>query len=1148
MILVAGFGYWRISQGPLTIGFLSGPIENFVNASLDGMSLQVKDVVIERDPDSNTIHLRLRRAQLVDRDGQMIARAPRAGVGLSASALFSGEIKPKKLELIGPRILIKRTIDGEFQLGFGESGVDDAAGELAQPANDTEDPEDEFGPGSDGFLSYMFKAFAARRGDGSAASDLTSISISNAAVSIYDEANESFWYAPKTNLVFQRVPYGISMLAQGNVASGQTPWKLQLAGDYIAETGRFKLTAKVSDLVPAEMSELIFALSNLAKVQVPLSGDARFEFDDKGALLEASAELSAGAGLVGFPGFITESLLVDEGMIRLAYVPDSGDIVIEDSSIHVGGSQASLKGRFSPLRNENGSLVSWRYQLAATNVSLDTEGTRRDPLAIDRFEMRGMAAIEEGRLDIDDLQLHAGPAQIRLRGTFIEGPEVPAVYLRGAMRNLPLPVLKQLWPPAAARGAREWIVENVSDETIVDGDLAVNLTSDALAGALNGDALPNDQLSLSFKLREVATRYFKNLPAITNATADGLLRGNDFEVRLKQGSVKLPNGEQLKVSNGRFFVDNLATRGTLGDITVDVTGTSSNVLRLIDMEPLGYAKAAGIAPEALRGTSVTRLHVRLPMLQTVTFDQVDIVARSKLSGVGLKSVFKGGDIDGGSMVLDIDKRGLVGKGTVSLNGVSTKLIWQEKFDGGKDATRIEATAVLDDKARQRLNIDTASFLRGPVEVKLVASEGKGGFDRMHVDADLSNAELRFDQLLWRRAAGKGAKAAFDVHFGDNGSTTITNLKLTAPDRLSLTGALKVDAQGQLTSIEMPEINLGPGNNFSLQGQRNGEGHLEFRIVGDSFDARPMVNSMFSRTDTASDGADPTSREPDGARVSVVARIKTLFLHNHEHLTDAIASANTFDGVLQQLRLTGNFANGKAFQIGITPDASGGRPLTAASDDAGAALRAVDLYTRAHGGTLRLEAVLGKPETGEIRQGRLRLNNFIVRDEPALKELGSTTHNAGVNSNGTQQAASDDTRFDTLKLKFVVDATHMRIIDEAVVNGPAIGSTARGSIRRADGQLNIAGTLTPLYALNSAISNVPILGPVIVGGPGQGIFGVTFAVTGSLKRPRVTINPVSALAPGFLRRFLEIGGNGLQPEPAGAPNKQKRVPSSNAKPV
>ena len=1129
IVLGAGVGYWRISQGPLKLGFLSGPIENFVNASLDGMRLRVKDVVIERDPETNTIHLRLRRAQLEDRDGQMIARAPRAGVGLSATALLTGEVRPTNLEFIGPRILIKRTIDGEFQLGFGDAVAEDPSDQPSGKSDalvpgaaeqSVEPPIEQLQPGSGGVLEAVLKAFAARNADNSKASNLESISISNAAVSIYDEANESFWYAPKTNLVFQRVPYGISVLAHGNVASGQNPWKLQLAANYVTETGRFKVTAKVFDLVPAEMSKLVFALSNLAKVQIPLSGEANFEFDNKGTLIDAKASFAAGAGLVGFPGFITESILVDEGTLRLNYEPDTGDIVIEDSAIYVGGSRASLNGRFSPLTNEAGQMVSWRYRLSARNVSLDTEGTLRDPLAIDEFDVRGLAAIEEGRLDIEDLRLSAGDSRIQLRGTFIEGPEVPAVYLRGTMRNASLPVIKKLWPPAAAQGARQWVVDNMSDDAVLDGDLTVNLTSEALAAALQGAALPNDQLSFAFKLHDVTTKYFRDLPAITNATAVGQLRGNDFEVRMDQGVVTLDSGEQIKISNGRFYLENLAEHGTMGDIKVDVSGSSAALLRLIDHEPLGYARAAGLKPDDLGGSNVTHLHVRLPMLQDVTFEQVDINAQAELSDMRLASVFNDADIEAGSMVLDVNKQGLVGKGKVVLNGAKTALVWTENFEGGPGATKIEASLVLTEETRKRLNIDLSGFLSGPVPVRLTAVKGKTDFDRVHVDADLAGAELYFDQLKWRRLAGKGAKASFDVRFGADGSTTVTNLDLAGPEHLSMNGGLTVDAKGRIAKIDMPQVNLGPGNRLSVQGGRTGDGVLAFRINGDSFDARPLVDSMFSSDAPAQ--APSANGGPDGSgdAISVVAQIKTLFFHNHEHLTNVAATVQASGGGLQNFRMSGRYANGKGLEVNITADGSGQRPMQVVSDDAGATLRAVNLYTRSHGGTLKLTAVMGAPESGELKQGKLKLKNFEVHDEGILRELGSTTQQA----NASAQGVSDVTRFNVLKLKFHIDRTHLRIIDEALINGPSIGSTARGSIRRADGQLNIGGTLTPAYALNSAIGNVPILGDIITGGEGQGVFGVTFAVTGTLRKPRVTINPVSALTPGIFRRFMEIGGD------------------------
>ena len=56
--------------------------------------------------------------------------------------------------------------------------------------------------------------------------------------------------------------------------------------------------------------------------------------------------------------------------------------------------------------------------------------------------------------------------------------------------------------------------------------------------------------------------------------------------------------------------------------------------------------------------------------------------------------------------------------------------------------------------------------------------------------------------------------------------------------------------------------------------------------------------------------------------------------------------------------------------------------------------------------------------------------------------------------------------------------------------------------------------------------MPILGQVLVGGKGQGIFGVTFGLRGTMGKPKMVINPVSAFAPGFLRGIFNMGGGGV----------------------
>ena len=48
--------------------------------------------------------------------------------------------------------------------------------------------------------------------------------------------------------------------------------------------------------------------------------------------------------------------------------------------------------------------------------------------------------------------------------------------------------------------------------------------------------------------------------------------------------------------------------------------------------------------------------------------------------------------------------------------------------------------------------------------------------------------------------------------------------------------------------------------------------------------------------------------------------------------------------------------------------------------------------------------------------------------------------------------------------------------------------------------------------------------------GQGIIGVTFALGGNVDKPVFQMNPVSAVAPGILRKFFEYGNSGAPPPP------------------
>ena len=89
-------------------------------------------------------------------------------------------------------------------------------------------------------------------------------------------------------------------------------------------------------------------------------------------------------------------------------------------------------------------------------------------------------------------------------------------------------------------------------------------------------------------------------------------------------------------------------------------------------------------------------------------------------------------------------------------------------------------------------------------------------------------------------------------------------------------------------------------------------------------------------------------------------------------------------------------------------------------------------------------------------------------------------------------------------------------------GPGDGRDHRGPrsiIARDD--VRMRGTFVPAYALNNFLARVPIVGLFIGGGQNEGVFGMTYEVVGPTGNATLRVNPMSMMAPGFLRKIFEF---------------------------
>ena len=235
------------------------------------------------------------------------------------------------------------------------------------------------------------------------------------------------------------------------------------------------------------------------------------------------------------------------------------------------------------------------------------------------------------------------------------------------------------------------------------------------------------------------------------------------------------------------------------------------------------------------------------------------------------------------------------------------------------------------------------------------------------------------------------------------------------------------------------------------------------------------------------------------------------------------------------RSEGKFVNGPPINISLQP-APGGRELKVASTDGGSALRAANFYSKVAGGTLgilRLDGQCAGFTNSQWRIGccavlmcatKLPLPNLTTaegRSAPVHVLMAFPSSGCG--------------------MPFTTDAKFVRLCD-IELKGNDLGGVAEGIIRKSDGAIDITGTMIPAQSINGFLEDVPLLGQILTGGKGEGLFGITFAMGGTIQKPRTQVNPLSALAPGFLRKAFEYRGTcGRSKSPNAAGRLEQRQP-------
>jgi hypothetical protein len=76
-------------------------------------------------------------------------------------------------------------------------------------------------------------------------------------------------------------------------------------------------------------------------------------------------------------------------------------------------------------------------------------------------------------------------------------------------------------------------------------------------------------------------------------------------------------------------------------------------------------------------------------------------------------------------------------------------------------------------------------------------------------------------------------------------------------------------------------------------------------------------------------------------------------------------------------------------------------------------------------------------------------------------------------------------------------------------------------------VDLSGTFVPAYQVNNLVTHIPFIGMLLGGDVHEGMFAVNYRINGPASAPTLSVNLLSAVTPGFLRKVFGAFDGTLQ---------------------
>jgi hypothetical protein len=806
--------------------------------------------------------------------------------------------------------------------------------------------------------------------------------------------------------------------------------------------------------------------------------------------------------------------------IKLQRFSASSIGLIETGLSILANADIFLEGQAQTTISRTGELGVTHFSFTGNNGEIALPDLMKAPLPIKTLLAQGsvdpdrdLIALESLTLDIDGPTFElagAGDGFLRGRATDDGAPVLTATL---KANGIDWKKLDGWWPETMAADSRSWLIKNITSGIVEDLDAKtkVRFPQDEQPPAVV------EELAGTFKARELTVHYLRPMPPIEHGVATATFDAKTFKAKIQGGDVG-----NIKLGTGDLLITGLDVEDQFIKVGGDITSPMRDALKLLDHERLGYTSKLGLSPERASGDVATHIQFDFPAEKDLTFAQVDIAVTAAMKNVGLQKAMFEQDVTEGNLDLVLSQNGMRISGPLKFGGIPLDLQWLENFyDKPPFEQQIRAIGVVNAEQRAAFGYDTRPFFDGPSQTDLTYISYPDGRGRIDATFDLTQAAVAFEFAKWSKKPGEPGRGKLAVEMRDKRILGIPLFDVTAGD-LKTAGKIDFDDSGKPSMVTMPSLAYGRNKLANVGVAFKSNDLIEVGIGGGDVDVEPwMENDQPPKDDATLAREENETQRPFRLIAPALSSVRIgegrmlqnvkVELYHDPMWWDVIDVSATLPGGAP-LRLT--YRPGEP--------GSGIHRLSAETTDGGAALRALDIYDSLKGGTLKITGKVKDDEPRRPLRGRLDSSSFRLVNTPFFVRFLSVASLTGL----ADLLTGEGFYFDGASARFTktMGKIEVRKFRSA---GPSIGLTSSGTIDLDRQKIDLEGVIVPAYAINSILGNIPLLGDLLQGGAGEGLFSAAYQISGDLPEPKIDVNPWTALAPGFLRDIftqdIDAGG-------------------------